>query len=111
MVIMNKREWCTEDCLRAENKKISLFGVEEQVGAAAVDALAEGGLMDRWIVEAVPLVVEGISAVSSVVSEVDLARVVDHPHQLVLGIFGRLVVVVRYQFWQIQVDRGFHPVV
>ena len=47
MVIMNKREWCTEDCLRAENKKISLFGVEEQVGAAAVDVLAEGGLVDR----------------------------------------------------------------
>ena len=40
-----------------------------------------------------------------------LPRVVDHPHQLVVGVFGRLVVVVCYQFGQIQVDRRLNPVV
>lgn len=63
-----------------------LFGVKEQVGRCAFEGAAETRLADRGIVEGIPAVVEGIAAVSSVVPEVDVPRMVDHTYKFVGGV-------------------------
>lgn len=64
-----------------------MFGIEEQVGCSAFEGAAETRLADRRIVEGVPATIEGIAAVSSVVPEVDVPRMVDHSHKFVSGVF------------------------
>ena len=51
----------------------SHFGVEEEVGTAAVDVLPHRHLAHRRVVEVVPPAVDRVLAVSCVVPEVDLS--------------------------------------
>jgi hypothetical protein len=73
--------------------------------------LAHVHLADGGIVEGVPFAVDWILAIGSVVAEVYLSRVVDDSHQLVDGVFNRMVMVVGNHLRKIEGLGHFYSVV
>lgn len=92
-------------------KKISFFMIKEKIRWGTLQLISHIHLAHHRIIECVPFSIDWILAICSIMTEIEVSRVVDYTGKLVNWIFDWMMMVISNDFRKIQILGHFNSII